>query len=41
MLLTKALDGGWGLGGHANTNEELVSAAHAQIAELAKNPPGP
>jgi phenylpyruvate tautomerase PptA (4-oxalocrotonate tautomerase family) len=41
VLLTEAPDGGWGLGGHANTNEELVSAARAQIAELAKNPPGP
>jgi hypothetical protein len=29
-----------GLGGHANTNAELVSAARAQIAELSKNSPG-
>jgi phenylpyruvate tautomerase PptA (4-oxalocrotonate tautomerase family) len=34
VLLTEAPDGGWGLGGHANTNEELVAAARAQIAEL-------
>jgi phenylpyruvate tautomerase PptA (4-oxalocrotonate tautomerase family) len=34
VLLTEAVDGGWGLGGHANTNEELVGAARAQIAEL-------
>jgi hypothetical protein len=40
VLLTEAPDGGWGLGGHANTNEELVSAARAQIAELSKNSPG-
>src|SRR6202046_996722 len=33
-LLTEAPDGGWGLGGHANTNAELVAAARAQIAEL-------
>ena len=26
--------GGWGLGGHANTNDELVAAARKQIAEL-------
>lgn len=26
-------DGGWGLAGHANTDEELVAAARAQIAE--------
>ena len=35
VLLTEAPDGGWGLAGHANTNEELVAAARAQIASLA------
>jgi phenylpyruvate tautomerase PptA (4-oxalocrotonate tautomerase family) len=34
VLLTEAPDGGWGLNGHANTNEELVAAARAQIASL-------
>jgi phenylpyruvate tautomerase PptA (4-oxalocrotonate tautomerase family) len=34
VLLTEAPDGGWGLAGRANTNEELVAAARAQIAEL-------
>ena len=34
VLLTEAVPGGWGLKGHANTNEELVAAARAQIAEL-------
>jgi phenylpyruvate tautomerase PptA (4-oxalocrotonate tautomerase family) len=34
VLLTEAPDGGWGLSGHANTNDELVSAARAQVAEL-------
>jgi phenylpyruvate tautomerase PptA (4-oxalocrotonate tautomerase family) len=34
VLLTQAVEGGWGLAGHANTNEELVAAARAQIAEL-------
>jgi phenylpyruvate tautomerase PptA (4-oxalocrotonate tautomerase family) len=34
VLLTEARDGGWGLVGHANTNEELVAAARAQIASL-------
>jgi phenylpyruvate tautomerase PptA (4-oxalocrotonate tautomerase family) len=34
VLLTEAPDGGWGLSGHANTNEELVLAARAQIAAL-------
>jgi len=36
VLLTEAVDGGWGLAGHANTNQELVAAARAQIAELAE-----
>jgi phenylpyruvate tautomerase PptA (4-oxalocrotonate tautomerase family) len=35
VLLTEAPDGGWGLAGHANTNEELVLAARAQLASLA------
>jgi phenylpyruvate tautomerase PptA (4-oxalocrotonate tautomerase family) len=35
VLLTEAAPGGWGLQGHANTNEELVTAARAQIASLA------
>jgi phenylpyruvate tautomerase PptA (4-oxalocrotonate tautomerase family) len=36
VLLTEAIEGGWGLAGHANTNSELVDAARAQIAELQK-----
>ena len=40
VLLTEAPDGGWGLKGHANTNEELVAAARAEIASMAaKSPP--
>jgi phenylpyruvate tautomerase PptA (4-oxalocrotonate tautomerase family) len=34
VLLTEAVAGGWGLKGHVNTNDELVAAARAQIAEL-------
>jgi len=34
VLLTEAAPGGWGLWGHAHTNEELVAAARAQIAKL-------
>jgi phenylpyruvate tautomerase PptA (4-oxalocrotonate tautomerase family) len=34
VLLTEAPDGGWGLNSHANTNEELVLAARAQIESL-------
>jgi len=36
VLLTEAIEGGWGLAGHANTNAELIDAARAQIAELQK-----
>ena len=39
VLLTEAPEGGWGLSGHANTNAELVTAARAQLAELANNAP--
>ena len=34
VLLTEAVPGGWGLWGHAHTNEDLVSAARAEIARL-------
>lgn len=35
VLLTEAVPGGWGLWGHAHTNEELVAAARAEIAKSA------
>ena len=41
VLLTEAVPGGWGLGGHANTNDELVAAARKQIAELQASGGGP
>ena len=34
VLLTEAPEGGWGMWGHAHTNEELVAAARAEIAKL-------
>jgi phenylpyruvate tautomerase PptA (4-oxalocrotonate tautomerase family) len=34
VLLTEAKEGGWGLWGHAHTNEELVTAARNVIAKL-------
>jgi len=40
VLLTEAVPGGWGLWGHAHTNEELVTAARKQIAELQAQPGG-
>ena len=33
VLLTEAPEGGWGLWGHAHTNEELVAAARAEMAK--------
>ncbi len=32
VLLTEAAPGGWGLWGHAHSNDELVAAARAEIA---------
>jgi len=34
VLLTEAIEGGWGLWGHAHTNAELVAAARDEIAKL-------
>ena len=34
VLLSEAAPGGWGLWGHAHSNEELVGAARAEIAKL-------
>jgi phenylpyruvate tautomerase PptA (4-oxalocrotonate tautomerase family) len=34
VLLTEAPEGRWGLWGHAHLNEELVTAARAEIAKL-------
>jgi len=39
VILTEAVDGGWGLWGHAHTNEELIAAARAEIAEITANNP--
>ena len=36
VLLTEAAPGGWGLWGHAQTNDELVQAAREEIASLQK-----
>ena len=32
VQLTETYDGGWGLAGHANTNDELVALARAELA---------
>jgi phenylpyruvate tautomerase PptA (4-oxalocrotonate tautomerase family) len=39
VLITEAPDGGWGLSGHAHTNQDLVAAARAQIARLQAGQP--
>jgi phenylpyruvate tautomerase PptA (4-oxalocrotonate tautomerase family) len=36
VLLTEAPDGGWGLWGHAHTNDELIAAARSQLAAAAE-----
>ncbi|MFG6503998.1 hypothetical protein [Microbacterium sp. P05] len=34
VLLTEAVPGGWGLWGHAQTNDQIVGAARAEIGRL-------
>jgi phenylpyruvate tautomerase PptA (4-oxalocrotonate tautomerase family) len=41
VLLTEAAAGGWGLWGHAHSNEEIVAAARAEIAKLRGGGPQP
>ena len=36
VLLTEAVPGGWGLWGHAHTNEEIVTAAKEQLTKARK-----
>ncbi len=36
VLLTEAVEGGWGLAGHANTNAELIDAARADCRAPAR-----
>ena len=33
VLLTEAPEGGWGIGGHANTNSELVQLAREELGK--------
>lgn len=41
VLITESPEGGWGIGGHANTGAEIAQLARAQIAVISKNqPPG-
>ena len=34
VLLTEAVQGGWGLWGHAHNNDEIVTAAKNEIVKL-------
>lgn len=36
VLITESPDGGWGIGGHANTGADIAQAARAQLAAMAK-----
>jgi phenylpyruvate tautomerase PptA (4-oxalocrotonate tautomerase family) len=40
VLLTEAIDGGWGLWGHAHTNAELVAAARREMETVQPPRPG-
>lgn len=40
VLLTEAIDGGWGLWGHAHTNAELVAAARREMVQAAQSSAG-
>jgi phenylpyruvate tautomerase PptA (4-oxalocrotonate tautomerase family) len=37
VLLTEAVEGGWGLWGHAHANDEIVIAAKNEIAKHTRN----
>ena len=39
VVLTEAIEGGWGLWGHAQTNAELVAAARREIAQALQSSP--
>ncbi len=32
VLLSESPEGGWGIGGHANTNADIAAAARAELA---------
>ena len=39
VLLTEAIDGGWGLWGHAQTNADLVTAVRRELAQMVASSP--
>ena len=36
VLLTESPEGGWGIGGHANTGADIADAARAELAARAQ-----
>jgi phenylpyruvate tautomerase PptA (4-oxalocrotonate tautomerase family) len=38
VLITESPEGGWGIGGHANTGADIAQAARSELAALAKSP---
>jgi phenylpyruvate tautomerase PptA (4-oxalocrotonate tautomerase family) len=39
VLLTESPEGGWGVGGHANTGADLATAARAELTAIAAKKP--
>ena len=37
VLLTEAVEGGWGLWGHAHTTQELIEVVRAEMAKLGRS----
>ena len=35
VLISESPDGGWGIGGHANTGEDIIAAARAELGAIA------
>ncbi len=35
MLITESPEGGWGINGHANTADDIVAAARAELSAIA------
>jgi hypothetical protein len=40
VLLTESPEGGWGVGGHANTGADLTAAARAELTAIAAKKSG-
>lgn len=38
VLITESPEGGWGIGGHANTNADIADAARAALSEQGRAP---